>query len=82
MCRRILHPPSAILFHFIPSRSSTREQRKLAAIIAADVVGYLPPHGARREWDAGAATEHRKEVLEPALATAAAAETHGRCACL
>jgi hypothetical protein len=31
-----------------------REQRKLAAIVAGDVVGVLPPHGPRRERDVGA----------------------------
>ena len=46
----------------------TREQRKLAAILAADVVGYSRLMGRDESGTLTRLREHRKERLEPALA--------------
>jgi class 3 adenylate cyclase len=45
-----------------------REQRKLAAIVAADVVGYSRLMGRDESGTLARLREHRKEHLEPALA--------------
>jgi class 3 adenylate cyclase len=45
-----------------------REQRKLAAILAADVVGYSRLLGRDESGTLARLREHRKERLEPALA--------------
>ena len=45
-----------------------REQRKLAAIVAADVVGYSRLMGRDESGTLARLREHRKERLEPALA--------------
>jgi adenylate cyclase len=45
-----------------------REQRKLAAILAADVVGYSRLMGRDESGTLARLREHRKERLEPALA--------------
>jgi len=45
-----------------------REQRKLAAILAADVVGYSRLMGRDESGTLARLREHRKEHLEPALA--------------
>ncbi len=45
-----------------------REQRKLAAILAADVVGYSRLMGRDESGTLAGLLEHRKERLEPALA--------------
>jgi adenylate cyclase len=45
-----------------------REQRKLAAILAADVVGYSRLMGRDESGTLARLHEHRKEHLEPALA--------------
>ena len=45
-----------------------REQRKLAAIVAADVVGYSRLMGLDEEGTLGALRGHRKELVDPALA--------------
>jgi TolB-like protein/class 3 adenylate cyclase len=45
-----------------------REQRKLAAILAADVVGYSRLMGRDESGTLARVREHRKERLEPALA--------------
>jgi TolB-like protein/class 3 adenylate cyclase/tetratricopeptide (TPR) repeat protein len=45
-----------------------REQRKLAAILAADVVGYSRLMGRDESGTLSRLREHRKECLEPALA--------------
>ena len=44
-----------------------REQRKLAAIVAADVVGYSRLMGRDESGTLARLREHRKERLEPAL---------------
>jgi adenylate cyclase len=46
-----------------------REQRKLAAILAADVVGYSRLMGRDESGTLARLREHRKERLEPALAS-------------
>jgi adenylate cyclase len=46
----------------------SREQRKLAAIVAADVVGYSRLMGRDESGTLARLREHRKERLEPALA--------------
>ncbi len=45
-----------------------REQRKLAAILAADVVGYSRLMGRDESGTLARLQEHRKERLEPPLA--------------
>ena len=45
-----------------------REQRKLAAILAADVVGYSRLMGRDESGTLARPREHHKERLEPALA--------------
>jgi adenylate cyclase len=45
-----------------------REQRKLAAILAADVVGYSRLMGRDESGTLARPREHRRERLEPALA--------------
>jgi adenylate cyclase len=45
-----------------------REQRKLAAILAADVVGYCRLMGRDESGTLARLRAHRKERLEPALA--------------
>src|SRR5262245_25211238 len=45
-----------------------REQRKLAAIVAADVVGYSRLMGRDESGTLARLREHRKERLEPILA--------------
>ena len=45
-----------------------REPRKLAAIVAADVVGYSRLMGRDESRTLARLREHRKERLEPALA--------------
>jgi adenylate cyclase len=45
-----------------------REQRKLAAILAADVLGYSRLMGRDESGPLARLREHRKERLEPALA--------------
>ena len=45
-----------------------REQRKLAAIVAADVVGYSRLMGRDESGTLARLQEHLKERLEPALA--------------
>src|SRR3984893_5686651 len=45
-----------------------REQRKLAAILAADVVGYSRLMGRDESGTLARLRDHRKERLEPALA--------------
>ena len=45
-----------------------REQRKLAAILAADVVGYSRLMGRDESGTLARLREHRKERLEPAPA--------------
>jgi class 3 adenylate cyclase len=54
-----------------------REQRKLAAILAADVVGYSRLMG--RDEGAARLREHRKECLEPALARYGGRRRRSRC---
>ena len=49
-----------------------REQRKLAAILAADVVGYSRLMGRDESGTLARLREHRKERLEPTLARTAA----------
>ena len=44
-----------------------REQRKLAAMLAADVVGYFRLMGRDESGTLSRLREHRKERLEPAL---------------
>ncbi len=45
-----------------------RVQRKLAAILAADVVGYSRRMGADEEGTLAALLSHRRELIEPAIA--------------
>jgi adenylate cyclase len=45
-----------------------REQRKLAAILAADVVGYSRLMGRDESGTLVRLREHRKDCLDPALA--------------
>jgi len=47
---------------------SMREQRRLAAIVAADVVGYSRLMGRDESGTLARLREHRKQLLEPALA--------------
>ena len=45
-----------------------RVQRRLAAILAADVVGYSRPMGEDEEGTLAALTAHRTELIEPCIA--------------
>src|SRR5256884_7525196 len=46
-----------------------RVERRLAAIMAADVVGYSRLMGADEEGTLAALKAHRREVVDPAIAT-------------
>jgi adenylate cyclase len=56
-----------------------REQRKLAAILAADVVGYSRLMGRDESGTLARLREHRKECLEPALARYGGRRRGSRC---
>ena len=56
-----------------------REQRKLAAIVAADVVGYSRLMGRDESGTLARLREHRKECLEPALARYGGQRRRSRC---
>ncbi|MBT8004688.1 MAG: hypothetical protein HN578_17400, partial [Rhodospirillales bacterium] len=45
-----------------------RVQRRLAAILAADVVGYSRMMGQDEEGTLAALTAHRTELMEPCIA--------------
>jgi class 3 adenylate cyclase len=56
-----------------------REQRKLAAILAADVVGYSRLMGRDESGTLSRLREHRKECLELALARYGGRRRRSRC---
>ena len=61
--------------------ATARVERRLAAILAADVVGYSPAHGARRgRARSPGSRRYRKELIEPAARRAPGPhrQAHGR----
>jgi hypothetical protein len=63
----------------LDQRSVARQQRKLAAILAADVVGYSRLMGRDESGTLARLREHRKECLEPALARYGGRRRGSRC---
>jgi TolB-like protein/class 3 adenylate cyclase len=61
------HAPT-ILSEWTRGRPLAREQRRLAAIVAADVVGYSRLMGRDESGTLARLREHRKQRFEPALA--------------
>ena len=57
----------------------TTEQRRLAAIVSADVVGYSQLIGSDEAGTLARLREHRKECLEPALARYGGRRRQRRC---
>jgi adenylate cyclase len=57
----------------------TTEQRRLAAIVSADIPGYSRLMGRDESGTLARLREHRKECLEPALARYGGRRRRSRC---